>query len=96
MPLIRDGNYVETAAAIAGIAKNTFYDWVRQGARLADRLDKGEKLWQKEMRLVDFSYAVKKATAESEASDLAKINKAASDGAWQAAAWRLERRFPNK
>ncbi len=26
---------------------------------------------------------------------LAKIEKAASDGAWQAAAWKLERRYPH-
>jgi len=29
---IRCGNYLETAAACAGIHKQTFYDWLRKGA----------------------------------------------------------------
>jgi hypothetical protein len=38
---------------------------------------------------------VNKAVAESESRDLATILKAAQSQ-WQAAAWRLERRFPEK
>lgn len=43
-----------------------------------------------------FSEAVKKAEGEAVVKWLAKIEKAASDGNWQAAAWKLERRYPRE
>jgi len=30
---IRLGNYIETAAAYAGISKSTLYDWLKKGGR---------------------------------------------------------------
>jgi hypothetical protein len=106
---IRAGAYVETAAALAGVNKTTFYDWLRKGARA------------KRGAYHDFSLAVEEALAQSEADDLAVIEKAgrgyevrrtkavrSEDGTvettvetstrfdWQAAAWRLERRFPER
>jgi len=81
---IRAGGYVETAAAAAGINKSTFYDWLKRGAA------------QKAGPYREFSDAVEKAAAESEMADVARINKAAQDGVWQAAAWRLERKFPER
>ncbi len=41
-----------------------------------------------------FSDAVKEAEGRAVIGWLAKIEKAASDGNWQAAAWKLERRYP--
>lgn len=79
---IRAGNYVETAAAYVGVAKQTFYTWLKRGA-------KGEA------RFKAFADAVLVAQAESEARDVALIGKAAVTQ-WQAAAWRLERKFPDK
>jgi transposase len=81
---IRAGNYLETAAAFAGIGKSTFYDWLRRGQRVSKGI------------YHDFSEAVEKALADSEARDVALIAKAAADGQWQAAAWRLERKFPDR
>lgn len=78
---VRAGNYMETAAAFAGITKETLYAWMRTGAA------KTNGPYRK------FSDAIKRALGEAEASDLMLIQKAAKDGAWQAAAWRLERRF---
>jgi transposase len=80
--LLRRGNYIETAAACSGIHKDTFYHWMKRGAR-------GDKAY------VAFAEAVHRAMAESEAMDLAIIQRA-STTQWQAAAWRLERRFPEK
>jgi hypothetical protein len=77
---LRLGAYVETAAACAGIHKDTFYEWMKKGAR-------GMAPY------AAFAAAVNKAVAESESRDLATILKAAQSE-WQAAAWRLERRFP--
>lgn len=41
-----------------------------------------------------FSEAVKAAEGKAVVKWLAKIEQAASDGNWQAAAWKLERRYP--
>jgi hypothetical protein len=42
-----------------------------------------------------FHDAVKEAEGKATVGWLAKIEKAASDGNWTAAAWKLERRYPN-
>lgn len=43
----------------------------------------------------EFSDAVKAAEGQAAVGWLAKIEVAASDGNWQAAAWKLERRYPD-
>jgi transposase len=103
------GNYLETAAAFAGISKQTLYRWLRRGARSRSGLHR------------EFVDAVEKALAQAEVRDVATIARAASgydvvktidvtggDGknrtttertrefAWQAAAWRLERKHPDR
>lgn len=42
----------------------------------------------------DFSEAIKQAEGQAAVLLLAKIEQAATDGNWQAAAWKLERRYP--
>lgn len=80
---IRMGAYIETASAYAGINKSTLYDWMKRGARA------------KSGKYKEFSNAIEKALAESEMRDLAVIAKASQEN-WQAAAWRLERKFPDR
>ena len=94
---IRAGNYIETAAAYAGINKSTLYDWLKRGEREKQRVQKtpGGRIRKKETPFVEFSNAVEKALAEAEVRDVAIIAKAAEDQ-WQAAAWRLERKFPDR
>lgn len=82
---IRVGAYVETAVALAGVSKDSFYRWLRQAES-----DEANEV------TVKLSDAVKKALAESEKRDLDVIDRAAQQGEWTAAAWRLERKFPNK
>ena len=48
--------------------------------------------WRK--KYSDFSDAIKEAEGGAAVGWLAKIEKAANDGTWQAAAWKLERRYP--
>jgi len=80
---VKAGNYIETAAAAAGVNKSTLYDWLKRGAK-------------EEIGIYyDFSNAVESALAESEIKDLKKLE-AHMSSSWQAAAWRLERRFPEK
>lgn len=80
---VRAGNYIETAAAYAGVNKSTLYAWLKKGARSASG-----PFWE-------FSNAIEKALASAEVRDVALIGKAA-DTQWQAAAWRLERKHPQR
>ena len=94
---IKAGNYMETAAAYAGISKSTLYDWLKRGEREKQRVAKNPRyrIRKSEKIYVDFSDAVEKALAEAEVRDVLLISKAAEEQ-WQAAAWRLERKFPDR
>lgn len=94
---IKAGNYIETAAAYAGISKSTLYDWLKRGEREKQRVAKNPRyrIRKSEKIYVDFSDAVEKALAEAEMRDVLLIGKAAEEQ-WQAAAWRLERKFPER
>ena len=82
--LIKVGNYIETACAVAGLHKSTFYDWMK----IADASTHKNKY-------TNFSDAVKKAMAWAEARDVAIIARH-SEKYWQASAWRLERKYPER
>jgi len=90
---VADGNYVETAAALHGVSKDTIYRWLKRGARERQRLEKKPSLKPKKKEAMYrlFSDAIEKARAEAEENDLRIIGDA-SKTQWQAAAWRLERR----
>lgn len=94
---IKAGNYMETAAAYAGINKSTLYDWLKRGEREKQRMGKNPRyrIRKSEKPYVEFSDAVEKALAEAEMRDVLLIGKAAEEQ-WQAAAWRLERKFPDR
>src|SRR6266487_6015599 len=80
---VKAGNYVETAAAYAGVNKSTVYDWIKRGARNESK------------ELHEFSNALYSADAEAEIRDIQTIENA-SKTQWQAAAWRRERRAPQR
>jgi hypothetical protein len=81
---LMNGNYLTTACAAAGITKWTFYHW-------KNRLDAGDPLAGV---YADFFNAVERASAISEQVALGKL--VVGSPGWQALAWFLERRFPNK
>jgi hypothetical protein len=81
--LLRSGNYIDVAAAYAGIARATLYNWLRQGAH------------RKTPELALFATHVEQARAEAELRNVALIQKAAVTN-WQAAAWWLERTAPQR
>lgn len=94
--VIQAGNFLETAAAYVGISVSTLRDWIRRGEREAQRLStKNAKSNKTEEPYLEFSAAIKKAQAEGEIRDVLLIGNAARE-TWQAAAWRLERRFPDR
>lgn len=81
---VASGNYLETAAAYGGITYTTFNNW----------MNRGESRERKDY--IEFFEAVKKAEADAEVLRVARISKAANEGNWQADAWYLERRYPNR
>lgn len=83
LALVRVGNYVETAASAAGISKETLYAWLRLGATQQTGLAR------------EFSDALVKAAGEAEAIALTRVASAAGEH-WQAAAWMLERKHPDR
>lgn len=83
---IRAGNYADIAARYAGIDPATYHTWMKRG-RESDTPE--HKIYR------EFHNAVKEAQAQAEIRDVALISKAAQEN-WQAAAWRLERKSPNR
>src|SRR5258706_9635769 len=81
---LRIGATHEHAARSAGIHYATFRRWMQQG----ERASRGQ--------FCEFCEAVKRAEAEAAITWLATIERAAHTGVWQAAAWKLERRYPNE
>lgn len=75
------GNYLETAAAFAGVDRKTIRIWIRDGSRQT----KGRKR--------DFYEAVMQAQAESEVRAVVTL---AQSKDWKAHAFRLARRFPDR
>lgn len=75
------GAHYEHAAQYAGITERTFYNWMAKG-------EAGTPPY------VQFFQAVKKSESQAGVGYLALIDSAARAGNWQAAAWKLERRWP--
>ena len=71
------GATYQAAAEYAGIAYETFNEWMKD----------------KRPKFVKFSEAVREANAKARVTLLARIQTSAKDGDWRAAAWILERRF---
>lgn len=76
---IRAGNYVEAAAASAGVNKDTVYDWLRQGARLNTDYHQGRitlpRPGSTDRQLMEFSDAVAAAEAEWEVAANATLER---------------------
>lgn len=82
---VRAGNYYATAAAYAGISYSTLRRWILK----SEDADAPPEY-------IAFREALEKARADAEVAALAKIQKASNEGAWQAAAWYLERSHPDR
>ena len=81
--LVRAGNYLEVAAAVCGINKDTLFEWLKRGARSSRGPYKR------------FSDSVDIALAEAEINDVNALDKAANAD-WRVPAWRLERKHPTR
>lgn len=81
---IDNGNYVETAAELAGLSKQCVYEWLK-------RADTGEEPYKA------FGDAMKRAQARAEAAEVVKVRAAGNDPRfWAASMTYLERRHPER
>ncbi len=81
---LRLGNYRKTAAEYAAISERTLGDWLYKGSEE----EAGE--------YADFHNDVPEAEQAAEVRALGVIQQAANNGQWKAAAWFLERKFPER
>lgn len=83
---IRHGLTHKTACAATGVAPRTFQTWIARG-RLPGKANARHR------HLVE---AVERARAAREADLAARLLLAAQRGSWRAAAWLLERQYPER
>jgi hypothetical protein len=80
---LREGNYVQTAVKASGISHGSFYNWMKRGLSSAPE----DKLYR------ELRERVERARAEGEQMLVGSIaTRALTD--WRAAAWLLERGYP--
>ncbi len=79
---IRAGNYIKVACQAVGISHTAYFDWLKKG-------QEGKSPY------AEFLDAIKKAESEAHVNYVAIVASHAPKQ-WQAAAWWLERRFPDK
>ncbi len=85
LSIIRAGGYIETAAAYAGLHRDTLNKWLIKG--------RAENCEDRAVGEIVADY--EEALAKSELLLLQKVQAAAQE-TWQPAAWILERRFPDR
>jgi len=84
---LRAGNFVQTACDMEGISQSIFYEWMRRGER-------GWQVDREPVDYVEFLDTIKKAIAQVETVTLHELRQGPQN--WQAKAWWLERRHPDK
>lgn len=83
--LVKVGNYVVTVCEYIGIDESTWYRWMRDGEKARTGIKR------------KFYKTIKKAEAEAEIRLIADLQKIAQvDLKWQALAWMLERKYPER
>jgi transposase len=87
------GNYIDAACLSVGISPATFYTWMDKG-REAEKKPVRRRNAQERLHL-EFLEAVENAQGAAEVNALTPIRLAMPEQ-WQAAAWILERKFPDK
>lgn len=106
--LILAGAYIETACAACGFAKQLYFEWLKLGNKRSDlelaltnaetdeQVDEIERaISQIDPIYQQFTDSIKKAVVEGEIRDLMRVDQAAVKS-WQAAAWKLERKHPER
>ena len=92
---LESGSSLEVAARAAGVARRTLQRWLAAGEE-AEAAAEQRKLNDREQAYLELQEAAGMARARAQVRALATIQKAAIEGSWQAAAWYLERVFPEE
>lgn len=89
--------FLESASAFLGISRQSMYNWRKRGQREVRRMAEEETSLCRasELLYVKFYHAYTRAMATSEIRATSAVMQA-GQVAWQAAAWQLERRFPER
>lgn len=82
--LVEAGATITAVAKALGVSRETIHRWLREGEK------------QQEGLMHDFYEAFNRAEAKAIARNVAIIQRSAQSGNWQAAAWWLERKYPEE
>ena len=94
--VLASGCTLEVAAEAAGVTRRSVQSWLATG-REAEALDlEGGRLTVMQRSCLELLDAERRARAEVRVTSLAAVQRAALSGTWQAAAWLLERLFPEE
>lgn len=88
---LRIGATYKMAAQYGGVSYDTLNDWMNRAKRAIASPD---PISPADEPYVQFLQQIQKAESDAVMGWLAKIEQEASNGNWQAAAWKLERRYP--
>lgn len=77
-----DDAYLKHAAEAAGVSDDAVREWIARGNATGDE------------PYASFARAVERAQARAVVKSMEIISKAAADGDWKAAAWKLEKKHP--
>ena len=90
------GAFRETAADLAGISACTLRSWLSRGRAELERIETGKKPRAAEEPFLDLAMRAMQSEAKAEKRLLDVVKTASHDGDWRAAAWHLERRWPER
>ena len=93
---IKSGSFATVAASTAGISIRTFHHWMERGEMEEARIAEGFPPSEEEAKYLKLRREVEVARAEAEVEAVQMVKMAARNGTWQAAAWYLERSFPQR
>jgi len=82
--LIKRGNYTKTACLAVGIDESCYYKWIKRGEEAKTGI------------YFQFVQSIKRVQEEAKVRYLERIREAADNGNWTAAAWFLERKYPDE
>jgi inorganic triphosphatase YgiF len=92
--LLNQGIPEDAVIGALGISRASFYGWIKEAERIrAAQSDAARPLCPRERLFLDFLDARERGTAESVVALVQRVNDAAAKN-WRAAAWLLERRWP--
>ena len=92
---LRQGGTKAAAAAASGYSLSAFMQWQAAGRKEIESIADGNPANRSKVQMVKFVEAMADAELVGEA-ELIRVIRRASEDHWQAAAWILERRHPEK